>query len=344
MRALLRAGIVGIGRMGITHFSILNTHPDVKIVAACDKSKLLLNAFTKYFDVTPFSDHKKMIEGTELDFIVVSTPTSSHTEIANIAIERNMHCFVEKPFSISPAEGEKTLALLHRKSLVNQVGYVNRFNEIFVEAKRILDAGLIGKVEHFKFEMFGRTIIENKPSGWRGQKAYGGGCLYEFASHCIDLVIFLIGMPQKVTGSRLQSVFSSDVEDIVTSTLIYADGCSGTILVNWSDASYRKPSNKLEIFGKKGKLIADRYGFKIFLNEDVEEFSFHKGWNSRYITEFAQGVRFYVRGNEFTRQLDYFVDCIQRKSPSETCSFSEALKTDIVIDRILQDHKMSTQC
>jgi predicted dehydrogenase len=342
--ALLKAGIVGLGRMGITHYSILNTHPNVKIVAVCDKSKLLLNVFSKYFDVSAFSEHRKMIEGSELDFIVVSTPTSSHTEIANMAIERNMHCFVEKPFSINPVEGKKTLALLDRKSLVNQVGYVNRFNEIFMETKKILDAGLIGEIEHFKFEMFGRTITEKKTLGWRGQRSLGGGCLYEFGSHCIDLVIFLIGMPQKVRGSILKNVYSSDVEDIVTSTFLYANGCSGTILVNWSDASYRKPANKLEIFGTKGKLVADRYGYKIFLSEDVKSFNFHEGWNSRYITDLAKGVRFYVRGNEFTRQLDYFIDCIKGKGPSDICSFNEALKTDIIIEKIIQDFKKSSQC
>ena len=64
---------------------------------------------------------------------------------------------------------------------------------------------------------------------------------------------------------------------------------------------------------------------------------FQKGWNTRYITDFGKSVRFYVRGNEFTRQLDYFVDCIEQERTENISSFAEALKTDMVMDKIRKD-------
>ena len=161
--------------------------------------------------------------------------------------------------------------------------------------------------------------------------------MYEFTSHCIDLVVYLLGKPDFVTGSVLQSIYSSEVEDMVSSTFIYNKGFSGTIITNWSDETYRKPANIVKIIGTNGKIIADKHAYKIYLKKPDLKNGFDQGWNTRYITDFAKSVRFYLRGNEFTRQLDYFIDCIQQKSTENIASFSEGLKTDILMEEITRD-------
>ena len=334
---IIRAGFIGFGRMGITHFSILNSNPLVTPVAVCDQSGTMLNILKKYIDVETFSDYRKMIAESELDCVIISTPSDSHTQIINHAVENNLHIFTEKPFAMNAAEGRDTLVRLEGKNIVNQVGYVNRFNEVFMEIKNLLAAGAIGEVKRFSSEMYGATVLKDTKSGWRGKRKTGGGCLYEFASHCIDLAIYLLGTPQKVTGSILQSIFSSEVEDWVSTTFVYENGSTGTIAVNWSDETFRKPTNIVTINGTKGKIIADKHAFKIYLKETDPSVRFQKGWNTLSITEFAQSVGFYLRGNEFSRQLDYFVDCIQNNKANDICSFSDALQTDIVMDRITSD-------
>jgi scyllo-inositol 2-dehydrogenase (NADP+) len=133
---MLKAGFIGFGRMGITHFSILNTNPHVKPMAVCDRSGAMLNILKKYVDVETFSDYRKMIASSELDFVVISTPSDSHTEIINHAIENDLHIFTEKPFAMNAGDGQDTLEHLAGKTIVNQVGYVNRFNEVFMEVKK----------------------------------------------------------------------------------------------------------------------------------------------------------------------------------------------------------------
>jgi len=323
--------------MGITHFSILNTHPSVQIAAICDQSRTMMSILGKYVDIGIYSDYRKMIEEAALDFVIISTPSDSHSEIIKVAVEKGLHTFTEKPFALTADEGQETLAHLEDKTLVNQVGYVNRFNEVFMEVKKLLDAGVIGDVKNFSSEMYGATVLKDSKAGWRGKRKMGGGCMYEFASHCIDLVVYLLGQPDKVVGSIMQSIYSSDVEDLVSSTFMYDNGCSGTIMVNWSDEAYRKPTNIVTLFGTKGKIVADKHTYKIFLKQADETNGFHKAWNTRYITDFAKSVRFYVRGNEFTRQLDYFVDSIEQKRSDNISSFAEALKTDVVMEEIKKD-------
>ena len=85
---MLRAGFIGFGRMGITHFSILNTHPSVKIVAICDASNTLLNVIRKYMEIDFYDNYQKMMEEVDLDFVLISTPADSHAKIINAAIEK----------------------------------------------------------------------------------------------------------------------------------------------------------------------------------------------------------------------------------------------------------------
>jgi predicted dehydrogenase len=335
---MLKAGFIGFGRMGITHFSILNSHPKVDIRAVCDSSRTMMNILSKYSEVNTYTDYKHMLDKEFLDFVVISTPTDSHAQIIKSAIGRDLHIFCEKPFVLSKLEGQEILNLLAGKSIVNQIGYVNRFNEVFKQVKQLISNGMIGEIKSFNSEMYGPTVLKDNSGNWRGKKNLGGGCMLEFASHCIDLAVYLMGQPDHVIGGVLQSIYSANVEDLVRATLIYDKGYTGTISGNWSDASFRKPTNIFTVWGTKGKIIADKHAYKIFLiKQPQEKNGFHQGWNTRYITDLAQNIRFYVRGNEFTQQLDYFVDCILAHQPASMCDFNEAFKTDVVMNEIIHN-------
>jgi predicted dehydrogenase len=334
---MLKAGMIGMGRMGITHYSILNTHPAVKIAAMADTSRTMRTIIAKYLDVAAYADFRQMIRECPLDFVIVSTPTDSHAGVIEFALEHGLHVFTEKPLAMTPAESARVAAFAEQKQRVNQVGYVNRFNEVFVEVKQLLAEGTIGELKSFSSEMYGATVLKGANATWRSKRNSGGGCMYEFASHCLDLVVFLLGAPDRVAGSVLKSIYSSNVEDMVTSTLVYDSGLSGTVTVNWSDEAYRKPANIISFFGTKGKIIADKHAYKIYLREGQPLNGFHDGWNTRYITDFAKSVRVYVRGNEFTSQLDYFVDAILNNRTDNLASFAEGHKTDVLMDQIIED-------
>ena len=334
---MLRAGFIGFGRMGITHFAILNTHPSVEIAAVCDQSKTMMHLLGKYLDIKIFSDYQKMLDSCKLDFVVISTPADSHSEIIQSALEKEIHVFCEKPFVLDTKDGHSILAQTHKRQLVNQIGYVNRFNSVFMEVKRLLEQNVVGEIKSFSSEMYGATVLKETKGTWRSKRNTGGGCMNEFASHCIDLVTYLFGAPDRISGSVLQRIYSPEVEDLVFSTFSYKRGFSGSINVNWSDESVRRPTNIITIFGTLGKIIADKHAYKIYLRSDNSQNGLRKGWNTRYITDFSENVRFYVRGNEFTRQLDYFVDCIKNGSSENLSSFAEAFKTDKIMQRIIED-------
>ncbi|MCO5236775.1 MAG: Gfo/Idh/MocA family oxidoreductase [Chitinophagaceae bacterium] len=334
---MIRTGIIGLGKMGISHCAILGAHQDINLVAVCDASSLVLEAFKKHSKYQCFSDYKRMIDSTELDAIVIASPTRFHDEMVSYALEKGLHVFCEKPFSLEYAKGKELAKRAKQLNLVNQVGYHNRFIGTFIEMKRLLKGGVIGPVYHFLAESYGPVVLKESNSTWRSKPAEGGGCLYDYASHTIDLVNFLLGRPVKVSGTQLKMVFSKNVEDAVYATLTLESGISGQLSVNWSDETHRKMNTRITAIGKRGQLIADATELKIYVTAENSTLNLEKGWTIKNITELAGNVNFYLRGEEYSAQIDYFINAIKSKSVENKSSFENACQTDQLISMLQAD-------
>jgi len=337
---MIKGAIIGLGKMGLSHAAILGAHPDAEMVALCDTSSLVLDAFKKYSQVKTYNDYREMLEKEPLDFILIATPTKFHYPMARLALERGLHVFCEKPFSLTVSEGEELVRLAGKKWLVNQVGYHNHFIGTFRELKRLLQSGVLGELVHFTGEAYGPVVVKEKVGTWRSKPEEGGGCLYDYASHVINLIQEIIARPVKASGTHLKSIFSKGVEDAVYSTLILENGLSGILSVNWSDETYRKMSTSITVQGQNGKIICDATEIKIYLKEPVVKEGLDKGWTIKYITDLAIPVNFYLRGEEYSAQIDNFIDCIVNKKQTSYNSFEQGLYTDKVIEMIITESKL----
>ncbi len=251
---MIRVGLIGLGKMGISHLAIINSHPGLKLAAVCDSTPLVAEVLGKYAGMKVYSDYRALLEKEALDAVFIATPSRFHAEMVAAALARNLHVFCEKPFCLDWAQGAKLAALASEKGLVNQVGYHYRFVGAFQEARRLLQAGVLGEIHHLRAEAYGAVVLRPKGSTWRASKVEGGGCLNDYACHAIDLLDFLVGPPQAVGGAVLNRIFSSDVEDEVYATLYFANGLTGQLAANWSDESYRKMSMRVTVWGSNGRI------------------------------------------------------------------------------------------
>lgn len=329
--------MIGLGRMGLTHYAILNAHPNVQFTTGCDPSKFVLKTFEKFSPLSLHEGYEALLGKEQLDFVIVSTPTASHAEIVDASLAKGLHVFVEKPLTLTAEDGARLAATAEKRKLVNQVGYFLRFNPVLREVRRLVAAGAVGKVVHYKNEMYGRAVLRSVKAGWRAEKNMGGGCMLDFASHCLDLSDAAFGPVEAVRGSVLKKVYSQDVEDTVYSTLTHRGGVTGNVLVTWSDDSFRRPYNRLEVFGTAGRIVADRQEYRVYRREDAPELGLTKGWSVRYLPELEHGVRYSLRGADFTLQLEHFVGRIVAGGGPTDCTFADALRTDRVIDMIRRD-------
>ena len=333
---MIRTAMVGLGKMGLSHLSILRAHPDIDLVAGCDSSAYLTDILTKYSGLKCYDNFDRMLENEALEALVVATPSKLHASMVEKALERGLHVFCEKPFVLDTADGERLVELAERKGLVNQVGYHYRFVGAFKEAERIVKSGALGTVHHVRAEAFGPVVLRPKGSTWRSSKNEGGGALYDYACHAVDLVNFVVGTPASVDGVVRRGVFSQDVDDEIYCTLRYADGTSGQLSVNWSDESFRKMSTRISVWGTNGRITADRQECQIYLREPHAAMpDAHKGWTIRYTTDLTEEVWFYLRGEEYSAQIDYFAQSIKSRRARGQNSFRSALDADRVVTMIV---------
>lgn len=332
---MIRTAIVGLGKMGLSHLAILRTHPDLDVVGICDSAGYVRDILAKYTGLPCYADFDRMLAETKAEAVFVAVPSRLHAPMVEKALMRRIHVFCEKPFVLDVKDGERLVALAESSQLVTQVGYHCRFIGAFQEAARIVTSGALGRVHHVRAEAYGPVVLRQKGSTWRGVKAEGGGALYDYACHAIDLMNFIAGVPHSVDGVVRHGIFSRDVDDEVYCTMRYADGVSGQLCVNWSDESFRKMSTKVSVWGTNGRIIADRQECQIYLRETQRECpELAAGWTIRYTTDLTEGVWFYLRGEEYSTQIDYFAESVKNHRVNGENTFRSALDVDRLVDMI----------
>jgi predicted dehydrogenase len=338
---LIKLAIVGLGKMGLSHLALCNAHPDVEVTAVCDSSGFVLGVLNREASLATFNNYERMLEEADLDAVVIATPSRVHAPMVQAALEKGLHVFCEKPFTLDPEDAERLTSLGTSLGLVTQVGYHNRFVASFQTMKSLLDAGAIGEVTHALAEANGPVVLKPKGSTWRSKGDEGGGCLHDYAAHALDLLDWYLGEPTRVGGTALNSVFSRETNDQVYSTLFYEGGKTAQLSADWSDASLRKMTTRITLWGTAGRLYADRQEMHLYVGHDDPPDGYDQGWNIRYTTEMTQPVWFYLRGEEYSAQLNAFFERVQAGKTSGLNSFESAANTDKVIAAISADAKAS---
>jgi len=330
----IRLAVIGLGKMGLSHLSIANALDDFEVVAVCDNSRLVTDVLGKVTGLKGYNDYDEVLKLKNLDAVLIATPTIAHEPMIRKALDRGLHVFAEKPLTLDAAASQELADAAAHKGLVAQVGYHNRYVGTFAEAARLLAGGVLGKVSHALAESYGPVVLRRTKPTWRGKAGQGGGCLHDYAAHPINLLNWNFGPPQACLGASLPRHLSAEVEDQTHALLQFADGIVGQVSVDWSDPSVRKMTTRLSVWGELGKLYVDRTELQLFLTDKAKApGGYRQGWTVRHITDLTPPVSFYLRGEEYSAQLEAFGRAI-RAGETQRNDFASAAATDLTIEMI----------
>lgn len=331
-----KIGLIGIGKMGLSHLAIARKTPGIEVVAICDVSAPLMYFLGKNTKIETFKNYKKMVSKCALDGVMICVPNSMHYEVAKHCIEEGVHVFIEKPLTLSSKDSKELCEFAFKNNIKGQVGYVNRFNPVFRRVKELIDTGVIGEVVSYLNKMTGGVILKANSKGWRNDYSKGGGCLFDYGPHCFDLSCFFFGSDIRVEAASLTSIFSTKVDDIVSATFKHSEKIVGFNYINWSDSSVRKASNSIEIIGTKGKILANKQEISIYCDEALKDKNLLQGWNQLYVTDENTDVPYYLRGEDFSNQLIEFSALINGKIERSISSLEDGSVTDRLLEDILK--------
>lgn len=337
---MVKVAVIGLGKMGISHLSMVRALPGVEVVGVVDAAGFMLGVLKKYTGLEGYPSIERMLERERPDAAIVATPSRMHYPMVRQLLEAGVSVFCEKPFTLSGAEGDELVDLARSRGLVTQVGYHNRFVGAFAEVKRLLDEDAIGEVTHGLAEAYGPVVLRPQGGTWRSKSSEGGGCLYDYAAHPLNLINWYFGQPEGVGGTVLNRIFSAEIDDEVSSTLYFPGGRTVSVSVNWSDESVRKMTTRITLWGRRGRIFVDRQEVQVYLREDAEApVGYQNGWNVRYTTELTEPVDFYLRGEEYTAQLVHFVERVRAGEHDGLNTFESAVQTDKLIESMIEDSR-----
>jgi len=295
-----KIGVIGLGKMGIMHLSILYSMEDVQITCVSDKVNKIGVGITRYLPGVKFyTDYKEMLSNENLDGVFITTPVFLHVEMATYCVKKKVPFFLEKPLSLSFREGQKLVRKNAESRVGNMVGYCKRQQNNYSITRKLIKSGELGRVLSYKATCYKASIFKNNTS-WRFSKEYsGGGALMSFGSHLVDMLYWLFGDVSKVEGN-CRKIYSKKVEDYCFAKLYHESGVNGEMLVNWSKKGYRKEDTKILIKAEKGCILVTNDSIKLLLREASK--SYPKGITSIPIQEFWEGSNPDLGGYFFTKQ------------------------------------------
>ncbi len=232
----LKTAVIGVGYLGKFHaqkyagltaqntlYAIVDVHPDAARLAA-ELGCLHLQDYTALLG--------------KVDAVSIVTPTHTHFEIARFFLEHGVHVLLEKPMTVTVEEAQILIDLAQAKQLVLQIGYLERFNPIVVQAQSTLNSPrFIESIRIMEFNPRNKDV----------------NVVLDLMIHDIDLITSMVNAPIASIDASGTRVLSQDI-DIANARIHFENNCVANVTASRISL---KPERKLRIFQEDAYLSLD---------------------------------------------------------------------------------------
>ncbi|MHB9296336.1 Gfo/Idh/MocA family oxidoreductase [Pillotina sp. SPG140] len=257
---MIRVALVGVGNISRMHIDAYKSFPErCQIVALCDTVPQKCIDYKEQYALQAdvFDSHTAMLEkmAGSIDLVSICTPPYCHAPVALACLNAGCHVLIEKPMAASLEECDAILEAERASGKIVAAVAQNRFRDPIAALKTVLDKGLIGKVLHAQVDSFWWRGLHYYDLWWRGTwKTEGGGCTLNHAVHHIDMLIWMLGMPEKVTAVLSNTAHNNaEVEDLSVAILQYKNGTLAQIT---SSVVHHGEEQQLIFQGEKARISA----------------------------------------------------------------------------------------
>jgi len=226
-----RIGFIGCGGIANAHARALaSLKGRVEMVAFCDIEEERARWFSHTYaegKAKVFTDYRKMYDEVKLDIVYICLPPFAHKDDVDIAAEKGIHIFIEKPIALDMETANRMVKAVEKGKVKSQVGFMFRFGDAVEEVKEMLKSyGPVGL-------MMGRYMCNSLHSPWWRDKTKSGGQIVEQIIHIFDLIRYFMGEPETVFA-RWNNIFHKDVpdytvEDVSGTVITFKDGGIATV-------------------------------------------------------------------------------------------------------------------
>jgi predicted dehydrogenase len=204
---MIRTAVIGVGYLGRFHAQKYASLPNSRLVGIADPSATARSSVGAELKVAAHEDYRELLG--KVDAVSIVTPTPSHFEVAKAFLEAGASVLVEKPMTVTTAEGEGLIEIAARLKRTLQVGHLERFNAAVLAVQptltipRFIESARLAPFKH------------------RGTDV---DVVLDLMIHDIDLILSIVRSPVVSVDAIGSSVFSKEI-DIANARLRFANGC-----------------------------------------------------------------------------------------------------------------------
>jgi len=203
----LRLGVIGVGHLGKEHARILSGLPGVTLAGVADVNAAQAEMVARRCGTKAFPDYRPLLD--VIDAAVIAVPTTQHHAVAGDVLNAGIPALVEKPLAATLEQAEALLASSLARSVLLQVGHIERFNPAF-EALREL--------------VFTPKYVSSERLGGYTGRSSDVGVVLDLMIHDIDLLLALVASPVTHVEALGVSVLGGP-EDVAAARVVFDDGC-----------------------------------------------------------------------------------------------------------------------
>lgn len=323
---MVKIGVIGCGAIvQAVHLNVLAKAADAKVVALAEPdAQRLSQACARVSGAASHADWRALLDDRQIDAVLIALPTGMHAEVTQAALSAGKHVYLEKPLAGSVEEGQRVIEAWQQAKRVGMIGFNYRFNPLYAEIKRQIDAGRVGRV------VCVRTVFSTRASSqpqWKKSRASGGGVLLDLGSHHFDLIRFMFGEIEQ-TSARIESI--QNQEDTAAVTL----RARGGVLCQSYFSLASVEEDRIEVYGQEGKLWADRYRSASVQFEQAQRGSELPARVINAVTELPAVMRKILRrGNElsYMHAFDSFIRAVKTNGAASP-DFNDGLRSLQIVE------------
>ncbi|WP_026555446.1 Gfo/Idh/MocA family protein [Arthrobacter sp. 35W] len=223
-----KVAVIGCGDVSSVHFDAISAHPDAELVAVCDPDPERLAKAAAAHGVPGYADHRALLAEAGAEVVHICTPHNTHVDLAVDALAAGVNVILEKPLAHTLAAGERLVAAAAASTARIGICFQNRYNAPVQEMHRLLSSGDLGQVRGGAATvLWSRTAEYYRDRPWRGTWAGGGGgMMMNQAIHTLDLLQWLVGGVDEVSGEASTRTLGDaiEVEDTTDLVLHHSNG------------------------------------------------------------------------------------------------------------------------
>jgi predicted dehydrogenase len=204
----IRIGQIGTGHAHAGKLSVYRSSPDYEVVGIVEPDEALRKRAESQavYQGLPWLTQDQLLNVSGLQAVLVETRVKDLLNAAETCVNAGLHVHLDKPAGESLTQYRRILQAAAQKKLLVQMGYMYRYNPAVVLLREFLRQGWLGDV--FEVHAVMSKVVD--PRSRLELAEYPGGILFELGCHITDLVIGVLGAPQKVTAFPRHS---SNIDD-----------------------------------------------------------------------------------------------------------------------------------